>query len=312
MNLNALRPRLKASGSVQKVPARLIVNTLAYASLLAALCPLGAHAATSAQDASAKPGTVFKDCKDCPEMVVLPTGSFVMGTPDDEQGRQDDEGPMHSVTFTRPFAISRFQILAGEWDAYIKDTGYKMPDGDKRPGRLCKAGKPSYPITARHPAVCMDLAEVNAYVDWLSKKTGKPYRLTSESIREYAARAGSTGPFPFPMDEGKEYSIAKHANTYGASDGYNYTSPAGTFPPNAFGLYDMHGNVYEWVADCAHDNYVGAPTDGSPWLEKDCKIQQIRGNDYGEAPIFSRSGNRNQLYPHVRGDWIGFRVVRDL
>ena len=282
------------------------LKALASLSLLAALW----H--SSAQAAPAAPGTVFKDCKDCPEMVVLPTGSFTMGTPDDELGRQDDEGPLHQVTFTRAFAISRFQVLAGEWDSFIKDTGYSMPDGDKRPGRLCKAGKPSYPITARHPAVCMDLAEVNAYIAWLSKKTGKQYRLTSESIREYAARAGSSGPFPFPLDEGKEYSIAKHANTYGASDGYNYTAPAGTFPANAFGLYDMHGNVYEWVADCAHDNYVGAPTDGSPWLEAHCEIQQIRGNDYGEAPIFSRSGNRNQLYANVRGDWIGFRVVRDL
>ncbi|MNG60434.1 Serine/threonine-protein kinase pkn1 [compost metagenome] len=285
------------------------LKALASLSLLAALWHSSAQAAPAAP---AAPGTVFKDCKDCPEMVVLPTGSFTMGTPDDELGRQDDEGPLHQVTFTRAFAISRFQVLAGEWDSFIKDTGYNMPDGDKRPGRLCKAGKPSYPITARHPAVCMDLAEVNAYIAWLSKKTGKQYRLTSESIREYAARAGSSGPFPFPLDEGKEYSIAKHANTYGASDGYNYTAPAGTFPANAFGLYDMHGNVYEWVADCAHDNYVGAPTDGSPWLEAHCEIQQIRGNDYGEAPIFSRSGNRNQLYANVRGDWIGFRVVRDL
>lgn len=106
------------------------------------------------------------------------------------------------------------------------------------------------------------------YAAWLSKKTGKRYRMLSEAEREYGARAGSAGPFPFPFDEGKEYSIAKHANTYGASDGYNFTSPVGSFPPNAFGVYDMHGNVYEWVADCWHDHYNGAPSDGSAWMEE--------------------------------------------
>lgn len=291
---------------------------------LASLTVLALLAASpTTQAATPKPGTVFKDCeKGCPEMVVLPPGSFMMGTPDDEVGRQDDEGPIHQVTFTQPLAISRFQITFAEWDAFITATGYKMPSGDDRPGRLCQAGsatqggRPTYggnfKVTSRHPAVCMDLKEVQAYVAWLSTKTGKQYSLTSESIREYAARAGSTGPFPFPFDAGKEYSIAKHANTYGPADGYSYTAPVGSFPANAFGVYDMHGNVYEWTADCKHASYVGAPSDGSPWVEKDCKFQSIRGNDYGEAPVFSRSGNRNDLYPNERGDWIGFRVVREL
>jgi len=282
-------------------------GSLASSLLLTLLLSSTAQAA----DAPA-PGTVFKDCKDCPEMVVLPTGSFTMGTPDDEVGRQADEGPMHTVTLSKPIAIGRFQVLDGEWQVYAQETGLTLPDGDTRPGRECIAGKPRYPITARQPAVCMNLAEAKAYIDWLSRKTGKPYRLTSESIREYAARAGSSGPFPFPFDEGKTYSIAKHANTYGPEDGFSATAPAGSFPANAFGVYDMHGNVYEWVADCAHDNYIGAPTDGSPWLEPNCRFQQIRGNDWTEAPIWSRSGNRNDLYPHERGDWIGFRVVRDL
>ncbi|WP_237882763.1 dihydropyoverdine dehydrogenase [Pseudomonas sp. PGPR40] len=289
------------SFSLKTLPA------LAFAAVVASLMPGAAQAA-----APAPPGKVFKDCKDCPEMVVLPTGTFTMGTPDNEVGREPDEGPLHPVTFAKPLAISRFQVLAGEWDAYLRDSGYVMPDGDTRPGRECKAGVPRYERTARHPAVCMDFPEVNAYVAWLSKKTGKHYRLVSESLREYAARAGSSGPFPFPFDEGKEYSIAKHANIYGAADGYNFTSPAGTFPANAFGVYDMHGNVYEWTADCYNENYVGAPSDGSAWLTGDCKARRIRGNDWGEAPVFSRSGNRNATYPETRGDWIGFRVTRDL
>lgn len=278
----------------------------ALALAAAALLPLGAQAAAIA------PGKVFKDCKDCPEMVVLPAGTFTMGTPEDEVGHEPDESPQHPVTFAHPVAISRFQVLAGEWNAYLRDTGYVMPDGDDRPGRECKAGIPRYEYTARHPAVCMDLEEARAYVAWLSKKSGKSYRLVSESLREYAARAGSSGPFPFPFDEGKEYSIARHANTYGAADGYNFTSPAGRFPANAFGVYDMHGNVYEWTADCYTENYVGAPSDGSAWLTEDCKVQRLRGNDWGEAPVFSRSGNRNAAYADARGDWLGFRVARDL
>ena len=150
----------------------------------------------------APPGTVFKDCKHCPEMVVLPVGSFVMGTPQDEVGREPDEGPMHIVTFSKPIAISRFQITAGEFDAYIKETGVTIADGDDRPGRACIASKPRYPQGPRQPAVCMDFNDVKNYVSWISKKTAKPYRMVSEATREYAARAGSTGPFPFPMDEG--------------------------------------------------------------------------------------------------------------
>ncbi|MBJ2179840.1 MULTISPECIES: dihydropyoverdine dehydrogenase [Pseudomonas] len=282
------------------------LTALALTALCAALLPNLAEAATP------QPGKVFKDCKDCPEMVVLPAGTFTMGTPDDEVGREPDEGPMHAVTFAKPFAMSRFQITAGEWDSYIRQTGVKIADGDTRPGRECIASKPRYPQSPRQPAVCMDMDDIKHYVAWLSKKTGQPYHMVSEAQREYAARAGSSGPFPFPFDEGKGYSIAEHANTYGPADGYSFSSPAGSYPPNAFGMYDMHGNVYERVADCEHPNYVGAPTDGSAWVEPNCESYQIRGNDWGEAPVFSRSGNRNNIYPQTRGDWIGFRVVRDL
>ena len=282
------------------------LTALALTALCAALLPNLAEAATP------QPGKVFKDCKDCPEMVVLPAGTFTMGTPDDEVGREPDEGPMHAVTFAKPFAMSRFQITAGEWDSYIRQTGVKIADGDTRPGRECIASKPRYPQSPRQPAVCMDMDDIKHYVAWLSKKTGQPYHMVSEAQREYAARAGSSGPFPFPFDEGKGYSIAEHANTYGPADGYGFSSPAGSYPPNAFGMYDMHGNVYERVADCEHPNYIGAPTDGSAWVEPNCESYQIRGNDWGEAPVFSRSGNRNNIYPQTRGDWIGFRVVRDL
>ncbi|QXH49535.1 formylglycine-generating enzyme family protein [Pseudomonas fakonensis] len=286
---------------------------LALAALLAS-CSLPALAAST----SPAPGTVFRDCTDvCPELVVLPAGSFMMGTPDDEQGRQDDEGPLHQVTFAKAFAMSRFQVTAQEWDNYLKQSGAVIQDGDVRPGRKCTASKPTYKQGPRQPAVCMTYFDVQDYVEWLSKKTGKTYRMVTESEREYAARAGSSGPFPFPFDPDGEYQISRHANVYGPKDGYSYTSPVGSFPPNAFGMYDMHGNVYEWVADCLHDNYIGAPTDGSAWGRStrsadSCTVVQIRGNDWGEAPIFSRSGNRNAMTPRRPGDWLGFRVVREL
>ncbi len=123
------------------------LSPLALAALIVATAPAFA-------DEAKKPGTVFKDCKDCPEMVVLPAGSFTMGTPDDEVGRQPDEGPLHDVTFAKPFAISRYQVTAGELDAYLKATGVKLADGDTRPGRECIAGKPRYQQGPRQPAVC--------------------------------------------------------------------------------------------------------------------------------------------------------------
>jgi len=277
---------------------------------LAALLAAASLPALAASDA---PGTVFRDCKSsCPEMVVLPAGTFTMGTPDDEMGRQPDEGPLHPVTFAKPFAISRFQVTAGEWDAYVRESGVKIADGDTRPGRECKASKPRYKQGPKQPAVCMSWYDAQAYAAWLSKKTGKHYRMVSEAQREYAARAGSSGPFPFPLDPDAEYEISRHANVYGPKDGYSYTSPVGSYPANAFGVYDMHGNVYEWVADCYHDSYVGAPSDGSAWTEASCDNVNIRGNDWGEAPIFSRSGNRNNAGPQARGDWLGFRVAREL
>ena len=287
------------------------MKPLAYSSLaamLGCLVALSAHAVEPP-----KPGSVFKDCKNCPEMVVLPTGSFLMGTPEGEVGKEPDESPQHTVTFKKAFAMSRFHVTAAELDAYIRETGTVIKDGDTRPGRLCQASKPRYEQGPRQPAVCIDYYEVQAYAQWLSKKTGKQYRMISEAEREYAARAGSSGPFPFPFDEEGQYQINKHANTYGPKDGYSFSSPVGSYPPNAFGMYDMHGNVYEWTADCWHPNYEGAPSDGSAWMTGGvCADAQMRGNDWGEAPVFSRSGNRNSRKREVRGDFLGFRVAREL
>lgn len=132
-------------------------------------------------------------------MVVLPAGSFTMGTPDDEVGRQPDEGPLHDVTFAKPFAISRYQVTAGELDAYLKATGVKLADGDTRPGRECIAGKPRYQQGPRQPAVCVDYNDVKNYAAWLSKKTGKHYRMLSEAEREIRRPRRQRRPLPLPV-----------------------------------------------------------------------------------------------------------------
>ncbi|HAL67261.1 MAG TPA: chromophore maturation protein PvdO, partial [Pseudomonas sp.] len=184
-NLPCASPK-PLSSTLHKLGAAVVLGLLA--------CPV-VHAGEAS-----KPGSVFKDCPHCPEMVVLPAGSYLMGTPEDEVGREYDEGPQHTVTFAKPFAVGRFPVTAGELDAYIRETGVKIADGDTRPGRFCKASKPTYKQGPRQPAVCISWFDADAYAQWLTKKTGHTYRLISEAQREYAARAGSTGPFPFPFD----------------------------------------------------------------------------------------------------------------
>ncbi|ACE84113.1 formylglycine-generating enzyme family protein [Cellvibrio japonicus] len=280
--------------------------------VLITLLFMSPHAGIFAAEKFPRPGTLLKDCDVCPEIVVLPAGSYIMGTPDDEIGRQPDEGPQRTVTFAKPFAIGIYPVTAAEWDAFIQATNTPRRSGDTRPGRACTDGKPTYSYSARQPAVCMTFEDTENYVKWLTKKTGKTYRLPSEAEWEYAARAGSTGPFPFPFDEEGVYKINKNANTYGHADGYEYTSPVGSYPPNKFGLFDMHGNVHERLMDCVNDSYDNAPTDGSPWMEGDCDERIMRGNDWIEPPIFSRSGNRNSRPVGLVGDWLGLRVVREL
>lgn len=203
-------------------------------------------------------------------------------------------------------------VTAGEWDSYVRQTGVKIANGDDRPrprmhrqqaalspGATAAGGVHGH---GRHQAV-RELAVERP-------KAHVPDGQRSPA-RERAARAGTTGPFPSRSTKaGLQHRPARQHLRPGGR--LQLFVARGQLPPNAFGMYDMHGNVYERVADCEHPNYVGAPTDGSAWVEPNCEAYQIRGNDWGEAPVFSRSGNHNNIYPQTRGDWIGFRVVREL
>ena len=282
--------------------------------------PDGANTALSvAQEQALKAKDTFKECTDCPEMVVVPAGSFMMGSPEWEQGRESatrgSESPQHLVTIARPFAVGRFEVTFAEWDACVAEGGcYHRPqDGE--------SGQPGWGREKR-PVINVSWTDATQqYLPWLSRKTGKAYRLLTEAEWEYVARAGSTTRFFFGDSEGD---LCTHGNVgdlttkqvkpgwlvANCRDGYVYTAPVGSFQPNAFGLYDVHGNVWEWVQDCWNGGHFGAPSDGSARLTGDCRNRIYRGGSWADAPWLQRSANRSKFSPDGRFIDIGFRVAR--
>jgi formylglycine-generating enzyme required for sulfatase activity len=250
-----------------------------------------------------KPHDTFKECSSCPEMVVVPAGKFTMGSPQGELKRTSDEGPQHPVTFAQSFAVGRFELTFDEWDACVTDGGcggYK-PDSQGW-GR------------GRRPVINVSWDDAKAYLAWLTKKTGKSYRLLSEAEREYATRAGTTTPFWWGNSIAT--SQANYNGTpYGSGIKGEYrgrTVAADSFEPNAWGLYQVHGNVYEWTEDCGHDNYQGAPADGSAWTSGDCGSRVIRGGSWDYDAEYLRSASRLAYATDTRDVWLGFRVARTL
>jgi formylglycine-generating enzyme required for sulfatase activity len=251
-----------------------------------------------------RPRDSFKECDICPEMAVVPKGSFIMGTPAGEPQREDGEDPQHKVTLSQPFAVGRFTVSFDEWDACLADGGC---DGFK--GTEFGFGR------VRLPAVGITFAAAKSYLTWLSKKVGRTYRLPSESEREYFTRAGTTTPFWF----GSTIS-GKHAN-YGAVTSYNNADdinlphdngpvPVDSYAANKFGLYQVHGNAEEWTSDCYNKRYTqDAPADGSPWLEGNCAKRMVRGGGWQVAPYKIRSGYRDNA-DEASGK--SFRVARTL
>lgn len=250
----------------------------------------------------------FRDCPNCPEMVTVPAGEFLMGSPESERGRGKDEGPQHKVTIARPFAVGKFEVTFAEWDACVAEGGCTNKPGDEGWGR------------GRHPVINVSWHDAVQYTAWLSKKTGKAYRLLSEAEWEYAARAvtKATDPStPFSTGATINYRQANYdANfTYGSGQQGLYrqkTVDVGSLPRNAFGLHEMHGNVWEWVQDCYKPSYEGAPDDGSPVTERDCSLHILRGGAWNYYPKLLRSAYRYATAPEVRLNNAGFRVARAL
>ena len=275
--------------------------------------------------AALAPGRVFQDCDACPEMVVVPAGSFMMGSSSHEEGRDDDEGPQHRVTIPVPFAVGRYEVTRGEFARFVEAAGHSTgnscrtyEDGDwkDRSGRNWR--DPGYRQDNREPVVCVNWEDARAYVNWLSRETGKPYRLLSEAEWEYSARAGTTGPFHFGATISTDQANYDGNDTYGSGRKGEYrkkTVRVGSFPANGFGLHAVHGNVWEWVEDCWHESYRGAPSDGSAWVTGgDCgkRVRVLRGGSWYSYPSSLRSAFRNRSSAGDRNLNSGFRVTRTL
>jgi len=256
----------------------------------------------------------FRDCPNCPQMVVVPAGHFTMGAQPKEPGGIPAELPAHPVTVGAAFAIGKFDITRAQFAAFAEATRYK-PDSkcDWRTPRV--HGKPMNQTDA-DPVVCVSWRDATAYAAWLTRKTGKAYRLPSEAEWEYAARAGSTSlrPWGDSITHGDaNYGTDGCCSGFAAGmDRWLYTSPVGSFPANGFRLYDMLGNVWQWVQDCGHADYSGAPTNSSAWMTGTCETHVVRGGAWFQAPDSVRSASRATDGADFRVGDIGFRVVRPL
>jgi formylglycine-generating enzyme required for sulfatase activity len=295
--------------------------------------------------ASYKPGQVFADrfldaAGQAPAMVVVPTGTFTMGSPEGETGHDANESPTHEVQVAKGFAMARSTVTIGQFRDFVRSSGY-VPQSqtlgggsvyDEQSGGLRDepsatwqddyAGKPGQD---RLPVINVSWNDAKAYADWLSKRSGKTYRLPSEAEFEYALRAGSTTRYwwgdgnPASRVENltggndRSGSGRRWSNAFnGYKDGYWGPAPVMSFTPNPFGLYDMGGNVSEWVADCWHDNYVRAPRTAEAWVNPGCARRVIRGGSWGSAPNMVRSAYRQGASADLRNARVGFRVVREL
>ena len=236
-------------------------------------------------------------------MVVVPSGSFLMGAPESEEGSEDDERPVHAVA-VQSFAAGVYEVTFAEWDACVAGGGCGgLRPSDEGWGR------------GRRPVIYVSWQEAQLYVHWLSSRAGHRYRLLSESEWEYAARAGTTGPFHTGGTISTKQANYDGNYVYGGGvRGVNRvrTVPVGSFSPNAFGLYDVHGNVWEWVQDCWNGGYQGAPSDGGAWESGDCSNRVLRGGAWNGYPWFLRSAYRDGLNSGYRLNFVGFRVARTL
>lgn len=306
---------------------------MAYLNLFAALAALPLLVTTAAAAKAPAPGKTFRDCRDCPEMVVVPPGEFTMGQEGGERDRY--EGPLRQVRINYPFAVGRFEVTNGQYRAFVQATGHKTA------GTGCNAvvannlealpntnwTDPGYgrPIRDNEPVACIRWSDAKAYVSWLAGRTGKRYRLLTEAEWEYAARAGTQGLHTWGDAEAL---ACRYGNVHDASaaqatptmtskaapcdDGYAGLAPVGRFAPNAFGLHDMIGNVWEWVEDCYQMPYGATPVDGSAQLAVGCERRGTRGGSWRSAYERQRPAFRGRDPEALTSQIFGMRVARDV
>ena len=294
-----------------------------------------ARALSLPEECALKAKNTFRECQNCPEMVVVPAGEFLMGSSKadiDNDLAAVNEAPQHKVLIKQTTAIGRFEVTRDQFAAFVDSTGYKVSGRcmtfeqnvpKERENRSFLA--PGYAQDGNHPAVCVSWADAQAYADWLSKTSGKTYRLPSEAEFEYAARAGGTARYGFTDDpselcrfangadqSAKIAGLPPDASYMGCRDGYPFTAPVGSFAANAFGLYDLIGNVWEWTADCFADDYKSAGGDSAPRDQAGCTARTVRGGDWFSTASSLRPAVRAMARPDAHNDDIGFRVVRIL
>jgi formylglycine-generating enzyme required for sulfatase activity len=272
------------------------------------------------------PFTVFKDCESCPDMVIVAPGEFLMGSPESEPGRRSTEGPLHKVSLAAPFAIGRYAITRDQFNTFVAASGYRY-------GESCRAEKagqwidipkhsflspPGFTQEGNHPAVCINWTDANEYLKWLSARTHKSYRLPTEAEREYVTRAGtSTGYWwgeavepqqgnydtRLRLSPPEETALAKF---------FGHTVPVHWYMPNQWGIFQVHGNVAEWVQDCWNKTHIGGPIDGSAAQTGDCSRRVVRGGAWNYFPEDIRAAYRESAPAEHRYYHVGFRVARDL
>ncbi|MEP7236563.1 MAG: formylglycine-generating enzyme family protein [Ferruginibacter sp.] len=302
------------------------------------------------KNTSYKTGETFTDCKDCPEMIVIPAGSFMMGAKENEPNSYPEEKPQRQVSI-KQFACGKFDITKKQWAVFVKETNRPATGGCAWSGLPDSLSKPWDPNPAAnwnhigfvqdssHPVVCITWYDAQEYVQWLSAKTGFNYRLLTEAEWEYSVRAGTTTTYYWGDNASHEYA------NYGADTGWGtvaakgrdkwlHTSPVGSFPSNAFGLYDMAGNVLQYLEDCFKNSYNGLPLDGSAYKAdsilnmtgdlaamngtKACDYRMVRGGDFGDPPGMLRSAFRNwapgpgATLKTYSSSGLSFRVARTL
>jgi formylglycine-generating enzyme required for sulfatase activity len=310
---------------------------------MAAAANAAAAKATAAKAAAPKPGEVLRDCADCPEMVVIAAGSFQMGSTAEERKREgvpeifgNREQPQHAVTIGKAFALGRTEVTVAQYARFSDDT--KRPIDNKcavfdraKDNWALQTGswrEPGFKQADNEPVVCMSYNDARDYAAWLAKKTGKHYRLASEAEWEYAARGGTStarywGDSPRTLCENANVMSSATLADIGWPESWQdklicagrkaWTMPVGSFEANPFGLNDMYGGVWEWVADCAHGDYVGAPTDGSAWSSPNCEKFLVRGGAFHSEFWLARSATRGAgLLPNSHPVASGIRIARDI
>jgi formylglycine-generating enzyme required for sulfatase activity len=276
-------------------------------------------------------GTVFRDCADCPEMVAIRLGNFTMGSPESGAGRMEREGPQLSVAILSVFGVGKYEVTKAQFARFVQESGHSTNggcfawNGSKYEQDASKDWRnPGFSQTDNDPVVCVNWNDAKAYTEWLTKKAGKSYRLPTEAEWEYVARAGTQTSRPW----GDNTSDAcRYANVADASakrdipgtaswtfhecdDHYAYTAPVGSYPPNAFGLYDMLGNAWEWTEDCWNEEDVNTPSKSRDRSSGNCTQGVLRGGGWVDSPLFVSYDFRFLIGSRDRDYYMGFRVAR--